>query len=115
MQTQKYQVQYGLAQPQRTTITFLHTVEYDENTVYVFDKRFTDYKAFKHFTENKTAFVTLIEDNSVYEKLEIKEVPRNIHSGVLQDEIIEIEVKQGKTLSKLKVRKVKFYDRENSR
>jgi len=31
------------------------------------------------------------------------------------DEIIEIEVKQDKEISKLKVRKVKFYDRENKR
>lgn len=33
----------------------------------------------------------------------------------MQDEIIEIEVKDGKITSKLKVRKVKFYDRENKR
>ena len=44
---------------------FLDKVEYDENTVYVFDKRCTDYKAFKHFTENKTGFVTLIKDNAI--------------------------------------------------
>jgi IS4 transposase len=33
----------------------------------------------------------------------------------LLDEIIEIEVKEDKSVSKLKVRKVKFYDRENKR
>lgn len=94
---------------------FLQQLKCDDNTIYVFDKGYNDYKAFKHFTDNKTGFVTRIKDNAVYEKLEIKEVSEDIHSGVLQDEIIEIEVKEGKTISKLKVRKVKFYDRENKR
>ena len=94
---------------------FLKKLKCDDNTIYVFDKGYNDYKAFKHFTDNKTGFVNRIKDNAVYEKLEIKEIPENIHSGVLQDEIIEIEVKDGKTISKLKVRKVKFYDRENKR
>ena len=94
---------------------FLKKLKCDDNTIYVFDKGYNDYKAFKHFTDNKTGFVTRIKDNAVYEKLEIKEIPEYIHSGVLQDEIIEIEVKDGKTISKLKVRKVKFYDRENKR
>jgi hypothetical protein len=94
---------------------FLKKLKCDDNTIYVFDKGYNDYKTFKHFTDNKTGFVTRIKDNAVYEKLEIKEIPENIHSGVLQDEIIEIEVKEGKTISKLKVRKVKFYDRENKR
>jgi hypothetical protein len=94
---------------------FLQQLKCDDNTIYVFDKGYNDYKAFKHFTDNKTGFVTRIKDNAVYEELEIKEVSEDIHSGVLQDEIIEIEVKEGKTISKLKVRKVKFYDRENKR
>lgn len=75
--------------------------------------RYNDYKAFKHFTNNKTRFVTRIKDNAVYEEPEIKEIPEKIRSGVLQDEIIEIDVNDGKTMSMLKVRKVKFYDREN--
>jgi hypothetical protein len=90
---------------------FLKKLKCDDNTIYVFDKGYNDYMAFKHFTDNKTGFVTRIKDNAVYKELEIKEVPENIHSGVLQDQIIEIEVKEGKTISKLKVRKVKFYDR----
>ena len=50
-----------------------------------------------------------------YDIVKVKEVSDEIHSGVLSDEIIEIEVKKGKEASKLKVRKVKFYDRENKR
>lgn len=33
----------------------------------------------------------------------------------MSDEIIEIEVKKGKSVSKLKLRKIRFYDRENKR
>jgi hypothetical protein len=94
---------------------FLQQLKCDDNTIYIFDKGYNDYKTFKHFTDNKTGFVTRIKDNAVYQELEIKEVSEDIHSGVLQDKIIEIEVKEGKTISKLKVRKVKFYDRENKR
>ncbi len=91
---------------------FLKKLKCDDNTIYVFEKGYNDHKAFKHFTNNKTGFVARIKDNAVYKELEIKEVSDNIHNGVLRDEIIEIEVKEGLIISKLKVRKVSFYDRE---
>ena len=94
---------------------FLEKLKCDDKTIYVFDKGYNDYKAFKHFTDRKTGFVTRIKDNAVYEIIEEKSIPKKIHSGVLLDEIIEIQVKEGKLTSKLKVRKVKFYDRENKR
>ena len=94
---------------------FLEKLKCDDNTIYVFDKGYNDYKAFKHFTDCKTGFVTRIKDNAVYEILLKNEIPEDIHSGVLEDEIIEIEVKEGKDTTKLKLRKVKFYDRENKR
>ena len=77
-----------------------------------FDKGYNDYKAFKHFTHNETGFVTRIKDNANYDILRVKEVSQEIHSDVLSDEIIEIEVKEGKITSKLKIRKVKYYDQE---
>ena len=94
---------------------FLEKLKCDDNTIYVFDKGYNDYKAFKHFTDHETGFVTRIKDNANYDIITVKEVSDEIHSGVLSDEIIEIEVKEGKVSSKLKVRKVKFHDRENKR
>ena len=38
----------------------------DSNTIYVFDKGYNDYKAFKRFSENQTGFVTRIKDNAAY-------------------------------------------------
>jgi len=94
---------------------FLSRLKCDDNTIYVFDKGYNDYKAFRHFGENKTGFVTRIKDNAIYEVVEVSEIPEKIHSGVLSDEMIEFEIKDDKTISKLKLRKVKYYDREGKR
>ena len=37
---------------------FLEKLKCDAHTVYIFDKGYNDYKAFEHFTEQKTGFVT---------------------------------------------------------
>ncbi|QQM25976.1 IS4 family transposase [Elizabethkingia sp. M8] len=94
---------------------FLEKLKCDENTIYVFDKGYNDYKAFEHFSQQKTGFVTRIKDNASYRKIEQLDIEERIHSGVLADEIIEIEVKKGKATSKLALRKVRFYDRQNKR
>ena len=82
----------------------------DSNIIYVFDKGYNDYKAFKKFSDYQTGFVTRIKDNAVYETIEINEIDDFIHSGVLEDEIIEVTIKDIKE-SKLKLRKIRFYDR----
>lgn len=94
---------------------FLKKLKCDDNTIYVFDKGYNDYKAFKHFTDHKTGFVTRIKDNAVYEEIEVLEIPEATHSGVLSDKIVEVEIKKDKEKSKLKLRKVTFYDRVNKR
>ncbi len=94
---------------------FLEKLKSDPDTIYVFDKGYNDYKAFAHFTDQKTGFVTRIKDNASYQSIEKLDVGERIHNGVLEDEIIEIEVKKGKEVSKLRLRKVRFYDRVNKR
>lgn len=94
---------------------FLEKLKCDENTIYVFDKGYNDYKAFKYFTEQKTGFVTRLKNNAKYEVTEQRVILEEIHNGVLSDQIIEVDVKEAKGVSKLKVRKIEFYDRENKR
>ena len=94
---------------------FLEKLKCDENTIYVFDKGYNDYKAFEHFTAQKTGFVTRIKDNASYISIEKLDIGERIHNGVLEDEIIEIDVKKVKEISKLRLRKVRFYDRVNKR
>lgn len=94
----------------------LHKLKMNSNTIYVFDKGYNDYKAFKLFSENKTGFVTRIKDNAVYESIKENEIEYHIHSGVIQDVKIEVTVKEKSSdltqvESKLILRKIKFYDR----
>jgi hypothetical protein len=89
----------------------LEKLKMDSNTIYVFDKGYNDYKAFKRFSDNNTGFVTRIKDNAVFEIIENTEIEDHIHSGVLEDQIIKVVVKDGNKTSKLKLRKIRFYDR----
>lgn len=94
---------------------FLARLKCDDHTLYVFDKGYNNYKAFKHFTTQQTGFVTRLKDNAVYRTLEDNPIDGCIHSGVLKDEEIEIDVKEGDVSSKLSLRRVVFYDRVNKR
>jgi hypothetical protein len=94
---------------------FLEKLKCDEHTVYIFDKGYNDYKAFAHFSQQNTGFVTRIKDNAKYDVTQKNDIPKNIHSGVLSDEIIEVEVNYESGKTKLKLRKIKYYDREHKR
>jgi len=94
---------------------FMEKLKCDDNSIYVFDKGYNDYKAFKNFTDHSTGFVTRIKNNADYQEIEALEIEDHIHSGVLQDDIIEIVVKEKDNETTLKLRKVRFYDRENKR
>jgi IS4 transposase len=89
----------------------LKKLTFDKDTIYVFDKGYNDYKAFKLFTDMETGFVTRIKDNAVYKEEEKLYIDKCIHSGVISDQIIEIEVTEEKQKTKIKLRKVTFYDR----
>ena len=89
----------------------LKKLTFDKDTIYVFDKGYNDYKAFKLFTDMETGFVTRIKDNAVYKEEEKLYIDKCIHSSVISDQIIEIEVTEEKQKTKIKLRKVTFYDR----
>ena len=91
---------------------FLEKLKCDEHTLYIFDKGYNDYKAFARFTEKKTGFVTRLKSNAKYEIIQSNDIPDMIHNGVLSDEIIEVEVDKK---TKLKLRKILYYDRQHKR
>lgn len=93
----------------------LEKLKMDENTIYVFDKGYNDYKAFEKFCLNNTGFVTRIKDNAVYDAVSFNEIDSNIHSGVLEDTIIDLTIKEKEGNRKLRLRKVRFYDRVQKR
>jgi hypothetical protein len=90
---------------------FLKKLELSPDKIYVFDKAYNDYLMYLLFTESGTGFVTRIKDNAVYQTVEENEIDENIHSGVKEDTIIKMKVKQGKEEKELQLRKVVFYDR----
>ena len=89
----------------------LDKLTYNSNTIYVFDKGYNDYKAFEKFCKHDTGFVTRIKDNAVYDCVEENEIAPEMHSGVKEDLIIELTIKDKEGLRKLRLRKVRFYDR----
>jgi hypothetical protein len=93
----------------------LNKLKMDSNTIYVFDKGYNDYKAFEKFCTHQTGFLTRIKDNAVYECVEKQEIEGHIHSGVREDEIITLTVKDGNEYRNLTLRKIRFYDRESKR
>jgi hypothetical protein len=93
----------------------LSKLKMDPNTIYVFDKGYNDYKAFQKFCNHQTGFVTRIKDNALYESVEKQHIEEYIHSGVKEDEIITLTVKDENGQTKLKLRKIRFYDRELKR
>jgi hypothetical protein len=94
---------------------FLTKLKYDENTVYIFDKGYNDYKTFEHFTAQSTSFVTRIKSNARYAVLQENDIRETIHSGILSDEIIEVDVHKDKEKSKLKLRKILHFERQHKR
>ncbi len=89
----------------------LEKLKFDPNTIYVFDKGYNDYVAFRRFCDNKTGFVTRIKDNAAYSIQEELYIDECIHNGVLEDKIIELKVDDNGKSSTIKLRKVTFYDR----
>ena len=85
--------------------------ELSPDKIYVFDKGYNDYQAFAKFTESGTGFVTRIKDNAVYQTVKNQKIEEYIHSGVIEDILIELTVKEENKEKKLKLRKVRFYDR----
>lgn len=91
----------------------LDKLEFGSDLIYVFDKGYNDYGAFKRFSDNNTGFVTRIKDNAVYKLEEDLYIDDSIHSGVVEDQIIELYVKESNC--QVKMRKIKFYDRTKKR
>ena len=94
---------------------FLEQLKCDEHTVQIFDKGYSNYGAFKHFTEYKSGFVTRITENAKYEVTLNSLIPENNYSGVLSDEIIIVEVDKRSVKTKLKLGKIKYYNRDQKK
>jgi hypothetical protein len=93
----------------------LKKLEFKTDTIYVFDKGYTDYKAFDDFTSAGVGFVTRNRENAIYAIKEQHFHKDNAQSGVIDDATIEVTVKRDKSFTKLKLRRINYYDKKLDR
>ena len=95
---------------------FLEHLKLEKGKIAVFDKGYNDYKTFDAFTQNGVFFVTRQKTNALYEAIKENTIPDYIDSGVLKDEVIQVDVKEnGKYFKKTQLRRIAYWDQENQR
>ena len=95
---------------------FLKHVQLEKGKIAVFDKGYNDYKTFDEFTENGVFFVTRLKTNAAYESVKENYIPPYIDSGVINDQIIRVDIKKnGSYFKTIELRKVTYWDHEGQR
>jgi hypothetical protein len=94
--------------------TFLKFIDLPKNSFVVFDKAYNKYKLFAEWTVRKLYFVTRMKDNAVYKVIKVIQ-EHNINTGVIREEKIKLEYKDGKQIKTVTLRRVTFIDDDNRR
>lgn len=92
--------------------TFLKFIDLPKNSFVVFDKAYNKYKMFAEWTLRKIYFVTRMKDNAVYRVIKIIQ-ENNVNTGVIKEEKIKLEYKDGKQTKTVTLRRVTFIDDDN--
>jgi hypothetical protein len=94
--------------------TFLKFIDLPKNSFVVFDKAYNKYKMFAEWTARKLYFVTRVKDNAVYQVIKITR-EHDVTTGVIKEEKIKLEYKDGKKIKTVTLRRVTFIDSDNRR
>jgi hypothetical protein len=90
---------------------FLSKINFVPGSIYLFDKGYTDYWLFDHWTKTGVQFCTRLRDNATYQSIEEIDIPDEIDPGVIKDEWIILPLrKNGKILDYTKLRRVAYWD-----
>lgn len=89
--------------------TFLKYINLPKNSFVVFDKAYNKYKLFAEWTVRELYFVTRMKDNAVFKVLNIIQ-DNDIETGVIKEEEIELQYKDGKQIKTLTLRRITFVD-----
>ena len=92
--------------------TFLKFIDLPKNSFVVFDKAYNKYKVFAEWTKRKLYFVTRMKDNAVYTVLKVIQ-ENNLLKGIIKEEKIKLEYKEGKQIKTVILRRITFIDDEN--
>ena len=92
--------------------TFLKFIDLPKNSFVVFDKAYNKYKLFAEWTVRKLYFVTRMKDNAVYKVIKVIQ-EHDVNTGVIKEEKIKLEYKDGKQIKTVTLRRVTFIDDDN--
>lgn len=92
--------------------TFLPYLQLSAHSMIVFDRAYNHYKQFAQWTSQCINFVCRLKSNAVYEVIEtlFEQDLQNGEPGVLTEEHIHLNYKEGKQQKKLCLRKVTYRD-----
>lgn len=90
--------------------TFLKFLKFPKGSFVVFDKAYTDFKIFANWVAEEVYFITRMKDNAVYEGIEEIDIPVEMDTGVLKDEVIQHKYKDNKEEKIVKLRRIAYWD-----
>jgi hypothetical protein len=95
---------------------FLKHICLHKNHIAVFDKGYNDYSMFAKLCKDEVFFVTRIKDNAAYTPLSETDIPDTTDTGVIKDEIIDLEVKDNNVvIQTITLRRIAYWDNDNKR
>ena len=87
-----------------------------ENSYVVFDKGYTDYTQYAHFTEKNIYFVTRQKQNAKYISLSEFDLTDKVPDNILKDELIEVSYKdKNQKQCTLTLRRIAYWDAKGNR
>ena len=89
--------------------TFLKFINLPKNSFIVFDKAYNNYKMFADWTKRKLYFVTRMKDSALFKVIKVLQ-NNNVKTGIIKEEIIKLEYKEGKKKKTVKLRRITFID-----
>ncbi|MDT3741111.1 MAG: IS4 family transposase [Candidatus Kapabacteria bacterium] len=91
--------------------SFLKDLQLKPDSIVVFDRGYNDYTQFRIWTNDKIHFVTRLKKNAVYKTVEEYDINPDVDTGVLKDEKIELQDKNGI----IELRLISYWDDKNKK
>lgn len=95
---------------------FVKHFKLNKNRIAVFDKGYNDYTLFSTLCENDNFFVTRLKENANYTAVSESDIPDETDTGVLKDEVIQLQVKEKNVVIKsITLRRIAYWDNHHKR
>jgi IS4 transposase len=95
---------------------FIKHFKLNKNRIAVFDKGYNDYALFSTLCENDNFFVTRLKENASFTAVSESDIPNETDTGVLKDEVIQLQVKEKNVVIKtITLRRIAYWDNQHKR